>query len=96
VSAVTYWEIALKFALGKLILEKIHPIELPNLSKQIGFRNLNLDSESAASFYQLPRLSHEDPFDRLIIWQAIRNKYNLISKDKAFITYKKHGLSLHW
>lgn len=45
---------------------------------------------------RLPKLRHKDPFDRLIIWQAIRNKMPLISQDSSFQVYKKLGLKLIW
>lgn len=37
-----------------------------------------------------------DPFDRLIIWQAVSQQRTLISKDKEFRKYAKHGLSILW
>jgi PIN domain nuclease of toxin-antitoxin system len=38
--------------------------------------------------------THDDPFDRLIIAQAIANKYTLISSDKKFPFYKDYKLKL--
>jgi len=41
-------------------------------------------------------ISHADPFDRLIIWQAISNNMILISKDKHFKEYNTFGLKTLW
>jgi len=96
VSVIAFWEISFKYALGKLEFVGINPEDLPAAVEQIGLDVLHLDQEDAASFYQLPRLAHKDPFDRLIIWQAIRNKRTLISADSSFKDYAKHGLTIHW
>jgi PIN domain nuclease of toxin-antitoxin system len=39
---------------------------------------------------------HQDPFDRLLIWQAMRGDFTLISKDAAFAPYQEQGLRLLW
>ena len=96
ISAVSYWEISLKHTLSKLELEGVLVEELPGKAKDLGFRNLDLDCDTAIGAGKLPKLKHKDPFDRLIIWQAIRNKYRLISKDKGFGVYEKFGLELYW
>ena len=94
ISAISFWEISLKHTLGKLELQGISPRELPDLASQIHFDTLALSPEDGASFYQLPRIGHKDPFDRMIIWQALRNDMTLISKDKECPEYQKLGLRL--
>jgi len=94
VSVVTFWEVALKYALGKIELTGIEPDELHSLAEEMGFDILTMGPEEAVSFYRLPRLPHKDPFDRMIIWQAIRHKMILISKDRSFKEYQKYGLKL--
>lgn len=96
VSAITFWEISLKFQLGKLGLSGIFPDKLPNLAKEAGFEILNLDCETASSFYKLPKLVHKDPFDRLLAWQAIRQDFPLLTKDPGFKDYKGQGLKTVW
>ena len=96
VSTITYWEIALKYALGKLELQSITPDQLPALARKLLLQTLPLSVEDASTFYQLPRLSHKDPFDRLIIWQAIRGNLTLISKDEWIEDYQRFGLHLLW
>ena len=96
VSVISYWEISLKYALGKLELEGITPDELPEKSKEIDIETMDLSEEDVITFYKLPRLKHKDPFDRLIIWQAIRRDLPLISKDKNMEDYQKFGLVTLW
>ena len=96
VSIVSYWEISLKYTLGKLELEKITPEELPQKAKDISIETLGLSEEEVSTFYQLPRLKHRDPFDRLIIWQAIKQDITLISKDKPVREYRDFGLEILW
>jgi len=50
VSAVTFWEIALKHALGKITLEAVTPDDLPEVARRMGFDLLRLDADDAASF----------------------------------------------
>lgn len=92
VSTITFWEIALKFSLSKLELEGITPDALPEIANKMRFELLNLSAEDAASFYHLPRITHKDPFDRMLIWQAIREKLVLISKDNKIAAYVDYGL----
>jgi PIN domain nuclease of toxin-antitoxin system len=94
VSVVSFWEISLKYALGKLELQGIEPHELPDFALQTHFEILDLQPEDAAFFDQLPRFPHKDPFGRMIIWQAVRNKMTLISKDREFAEYQKIGLRI--
>ena len=94
VSTITFWEISLKYSLNKLKLEGITPNELPESAMTMNYEILSLKAEDAASFYRLPRTSHKDPFDRMIIWQAIREKMVLISKDSKMSAYEKYGLNI--
>lgn len=96
VSVITYWEISLKFSIGKLELEGITPDELPEQAQEIGVETLEISKEDASTFYKLPKIEHKDPFDRLIIWQAINRNAILISKDKEMKNYHKFGLRTLW
>ena len=95
-SAVSIWEIALKFAIGKLILEGVTPEQLRLAGLDMGFTELPLVAETAAGFHQLPRESHKDPFDRMLVWQAITGGYWLVSKDEALKVYEPQGIELLW
>lgn len=94
VSSVTFWEIALKHAMGKLELEPVGPEELPAAAKAMNLDLLPLDAETAAGFARLPRERHKDPFDRMLVWQAICKELVLISHDGRLDEYKRWGLKL--
>jgi len=96
ISIITFWEISLKFNLGKLELTNVTPEELPDITKQTGFSIFPLNEYDVSSFYKLPRAIHKDPFDRLLIWQAIKNNLTIISKDTRFKEYNKFGLNVFW
>lgn len=96
VSVVTFWEVSLKYALGRLDLIKVQPEDLPDVAEDTGMDIIQITPQEAASFHNLPKFAHKDPFDRLIIWQAIQRKMTLISKDRDFKNYRKFGLEIHW
>ena len=96
VSAVSFWEISLKFGLGKLTLDNVVPDQLPHYAKKSGFELLPIEAETASSSYRLPREAHSDPFDRLIVWQAIHEKMTLITKDAELDAYPGTGLITAW
>ncbi|GAM09786.1 PIN domain protein [Geobacter sp. OR-1] len=96
VSVVSFWELSLKYSIGRLELNNVGPEDFPCLVRQAGFEVLPLAEADAATFHHLPRLEHKDPFDCLLIWQAISRKLTFISQDKACAAYKKQGLKVIW
>jgi PIN domain nuclease of toxin-antitoxin system len=96
VSAVTFWEISLKLALGKLSLRNTTPEQLPAAATRMGFVLLPLTSEEASTFHRLPRREHKDPFDRMLVWQAIQRNLVLVSVDSGLNDYGAQGLTLLW
>ena len=96
VSVVVFWEISLKYSVGKLELYNVVPEEIPYYTDQMDMSILSVNPVEAASFYKLPRLKHKDPFDRLIIWQAIQRKMILLAKDRTFKDYHEFGLKTFW
>jgi PIN domain nuclease of toxin-antitoxin system len=96
VSLVSFWEISLKYSLGKLQLENISPAEFPDIVKKMAIEILAIDEDDVSTFHRLPKIGHRDPFDRLIIWQAIRRKMPIMTKDNEFKLYKPHGLRIMW
>jgi PIN domain nuclease of toxin-antitoxin system len=93
---VSFWEISLKYATGKLELRGVVPDDFPAIVRQSGFDILPIAETDAATFHRLPRRGHKDPFDRLIIWQAISRKLTLLSQDSAFDDYRMLGLKVVW
>ena len=94
VSAVTLWEISLKFSLGKLNLYGISPDEIPLAVVEMDFEMMPLNTTEASTYHNLNTLHHRDPFDRMLIWQAIHNNLVFISKDAKMQAYYSQGLRL--
>ncbi|MFO7884033.1 MAG: type II toxin-antitoxin system VapC family toxin [Desulfobacteraceae bacterium] len=95
VSKISYWEITLKYSLGKLELQGVSPEELFGISKDAGFRLYDIHEEDIISSYQLPSVpSHKDPFDRMLIWQCIKNNLIFITNDNKIQAYREYGLKI--
>lgn len=96
ISIVSFWEISLKYTLGKIELTHCTPADMPDIATQMGIEIIQLGAQDTASFYQLPKVALKDPFDRMIIWQAIQQQRMLISKDANFPEYRQFGLKVLW
>jgi PIN domain nuclease of toxin-antitoxin system len=96
VSAISFWEISLKFSIGKLSLHGVIPNELPAIVEQMNFKTIPLHPDEASTYHRLTSLHHRDPFDRMLIWQAISSNFILISKDDRMSAYHSDGLRLLW
>lgn len=97
VSAISFWEIAIKTGLGKLALQGATPETLVDAAQQQGFDLLPLDPRLAASFTRLPiDPQHRDPFDRMLVWQAISLGYTLVSRDRKITASQINGLRTLW
>lgn len=83
VSAASAWEIAIKKQIGKLNV----PDDLETQIKQKDFQALPIDISHAAYIEKLP-LHHKDPFDRIIIAQAICENMKILTRDKKFDIYQ--------
>ncbi|MFP4485865.1 MAG: type II toxin-antitoxin system VapC family toxin [Campylobacterales bacterium] len=93
ITNISFWEISLKYGLGKLELDGVLPEELPQKAQKMGIDILELDTATMSSFYKLPKVEvHKDPFDRIIIWKCINDSITLVSKDRKFPEYEKFGL----
>jgi PIN domain nuclease of toxin-antitoxin system len=85
-SAASSWEIAIKVKLGTFRLpEAPGPYVRSRLAKQ-GIHPLSIAQDHALRVYDLP-LHHADPFDRLIIAQAIDEEMTILTSDRAFAKY---------
>src|SRR3990167_6787846 len=85
ISSVSIWEAAIKIQLGKLnanIQELVEAIETE------GFTELPLLSKQAAIVTELP-LIHRDPFDRMLIAQAISEPLRLLTPDEILKEYSE-------
>jgi len=96
VSALSFWEISLKFSLGELHLQGISPEDFPGLISQMKFETMALELNEAATYHQIGNLHYRDPFDRMLIWQPIQNNLILITKDGNMAPYAADGLRTLW
>lgn len=95
ITPISFWEISLKYNLGKLILENTTPDKLPHLAREMNISIEPIDAECMAGFHNLPQSrSHRDPFDRIIIWFCMCNNYTLVSQDSKFPEYEALGLQI--
>lgn len=86
VSLASCWEMAIKLSLGKLALTQ--PLE-PFVSEQLAinrFRLLPIEFRHVVAVTTLP-FHHRDPFDRLLIAQAVVDDLTLVTTDQAFKKY---------
>jgi myosin-crossreactive antigen len=61
-----------------------------------GFNLIPIKPEVTQSFHHLNSFYQRDPFDRMLIWQAITENYTLITKDSTINLYKTEGLKTIW
>jgi PIN domain nuclease of toxin-antitoxin system len=96
VSSVSYFELSLKYSLGKLELKNYEPTDLLLEATKMGFQNLSLNSEDAVGLHLLEFSDHKDPFDKMLFWQAIKNKLKFITRDSRASAYVRQGLDIIW
>ena len=91
-SIVSLWEIAVKVSLGKLVLDKSFERLFP---EQLHFNRIQILDITVDSLIKLTTLPfhHRDPFDGLIIAQALVEELPIIGADAAFDAY---GISKEW
>ncbi len=94
VSTISLWEISLKSAIGKMEISGFKLEDVPEICKKIGFEMIELSAADSCSYHHLKASYHKDPFDRMLIWQAIRNNYILVSTDKVINKYRSEGLNI--
>ena len=86
VSPASDWEIAIKIRLGKYTLPDRYEDFMQKAIAGNGFEVLPVEVKHTAVLTTLP-LHHRDPFDRLIIAQAMVEDISVISNDDAFDAY---------
>jgi PIN domain nuclease of toxin-antitoxin system len=85
-SAISVWEILVKYQLGKLLLPEHPEIYLPKQRDLHQILSLALDESSVAQLVKLPPL-HRDPFDRMLVSQALQNGLTIATVDAAIRAY---------
>ena len=87
-SAAVVWEIAIKRALGKLVV----PEEYQTLLLGAGVQALPITIDHAAAVERLPP-HHRDPFDRMLVAQALGEAAAIVSRDDIL---RRYGVTLIW
>jgi PIN domain nuclease of toxin-antitoxin system len=85
-SAGSAWEIAIKHALGKLKLPDEPSRFVPEMREAHGIEALPIDEVSTLHIARLPAL-HRDPFDRLLVSQAIVHGLTILTPDPLVTQY---------
>jgi len=88
VSAASVWEIAIKRSLGKLTA----PDDLPDRIADEGFTWLPITAQHAWQVRDLP-IHHGDPFDRILVAQAVIEGLPIVTTDARFGEY---GVDVRW
>jgi PIN domain nuclease of toxin-antitoxin system len=83
VSAISAWEIAIKQAVGKLEFKD----RVEDIAARNGFQTLPATVRHGDLLRDLPR-HHPDPFDRLLIVQALDEGLTILTADRAFEAYR--------
>lgn len=83
-SVTALWEIAIKNGTRRSL--NVDPFTLRALLREEGFGELPITAEHALAVSGLPRL-HGDPFDRILIAQAVVERLTLITADRAMLRY---------
>ena len=86
-SVASIWEIAIKAGLGRTDFT-VKPAEIARTAVDIGFVELVIRSDAAALVAELPRY-HRDPFDRVLVAQAMTEPATLYTADDRLARYSE-------
>ncbi len=92
VSPASYWEIAIKMSTGKYTLSVPHATFFESAIANNGFHVLHIEPRHTAVVATLP-FHHKDPFDRLLVAQALAEGFAVVSSDPALNPY---GIQRLW
>lgn len=92
VSIASCWEMAIKVSRGKLTFAKPLDRILPEQLGLGGFQLLPVDLDDVARLATLP-FHHRDPFDRMLVAQALNDELTIVSADPVF---RKYGVKRVW
>jgi len=90
-SVASLWEVAIKTSLGKPGFD-VDARQLRTGLLREGFQELPIEAEDCLAVQHLPWL-HRDPFDRLLVAQALSQKLTLLTADRSLAAY---GSQIHW
>lgn len=85
-SVASTWEIVVKFKLGKMDLPSPPSEYIPDRLERLGHQTLTIRQDHVLQLENLPH-HHRDPFDRLLIAQALVEKLQLMTADGVLTAY---------
>jgi PIN domain nuclease of toxin-antitoxin system len=91
-SAASAWEISIKHAAGRLRLPERPDVFVPTIREASGIGSLEIEEESALHAGRLPGL-HADPFDRMLVAQAIVHGMTILTPDQDI---EQYGVRVLW
>lgn len=91
-SVASCWELAIKLSLGKLRLGERLERFIPDQLGLNGFSLLDIRLAHVVRVADLP-FRHRDPFDRLLVAQALEEDLTVVSADRVF---RKYGVAVIW
>lgn len=91
-SLASCWEMATKISLGKLKLPGVMERFIPEQLAVNAFRQLDIEFKHVARVAALP-FHHKDPFDRLLVAQALEERLPIVSADRVF---RRYGVQRVW
>jgi PIN domain nuclease of toxin-antitoxin system len=91
-SIASCWELAIKLSLGKLRLTQSLERFIPEQLTRNGFVLVGVEFRHVAGVADLP-FHHRDPFDRLLVAQALLEELAIVSADRIF---RKYGVTVVW
>lgn len=91
-SSVSSWEICTKHSLGRLPLPETPEEFIPEQRERHGIESLPLDEEATLQLPRLPQL-HRDPFDRMLVCQAIVHGLAIATPDRDL---RRYPIRLVW
>ncbi len=86
-SVGSLWEIIIKYDLGKLPLPQSPENYIPNERRRHQIKSLSMHENAVRELIKLPNL-HRDPFDRILICQAIANNMTIVTVDNQIQNYQ--------
>lgn len=91
-SVASIWEMAIKVSIGSLQLKRPLPTYVERAVQFDAIELLEVDVNDAVAVSGLP-FFHRDPFDRMLIAQALRRQWTIVTKDARFAEY---GVNTLW
>lgn len=91
-SVASLWEIIVKYNLGKLPLPQSPEIYIPSERRKHQIKSLSLHENAVKELANLPAL-HRDPFDRILICQAMANDLTIVTADAHIQNYNVRYLT---